>query len=111
MFFAAGNGSCEGFEPDVPLDHGQHLRAFGLDATILSLPGHTPGSIGVLTSDGDLLCGDLLVNARRPVQNLLAEDSSQIAASVAALEGRGIRTVYPGHGEPFAWARLHLNGA
>jgi glyoxylase-like metal-dependent hydrolase (beta-lactamase superfamily II) len=111
MLFAAGVGSFEGFEPDVLLGDGQDLGDSGLDATVLSLPGHTAGSIGVLTGDGDLLCGDLLVNTRRPAQNSLAEDASRIAAGVAMLEARGIRTVYPGHGEPFAWERLHLRGA
>jgi hydroxyacylglutathione hydrolase len=75
---------------------------------VLSLPGHTAGSIGVLTSAGDLFCGDLLVNRRQPKQNALAEDAALLAASVERLKGRGVRRVYPGHGAPFPMEQLTL---
>jgi hydroxyacylglutathione hydrolase len=60
----------------------------------------------VRTGAGDLLCGDLLVNTRRPAQNALAEDATRLAASVEALAGRDVRVVYPGHGSPFSLASL-----
>ena len=49
MLFAIGLGGFEAFEPDALLEDEESLAEYGLDATILSLPGHTPGSIGVLT--------------------------------------------------------------
>jgi hydroxyacylglutathione hydrolase len=48
------------FSPDLFLEDGQSLSLYGLDARIVHLPGHSKGSIGVLTSDGSLFCGDLI---------------------------------------------------
>jgi len=42
------------------LEEGQPLSDVGLDASVLHLPGHSKGSIGILTASGDLFCGDLL---------------------------------------------------
>ena len=54
------------FQPDVCLEDGDDLREYGFDAQVLHLPGHSNGSIGVLTAGGDLFCGDLLRNWGKP---------------------------------------------
>ncbi len=95
------------FTPDILLEEETDLRAYGLDARVLFLPGHSRGSVGVLTADGDLFCGDLLNNARgTPVKNRLVDKPEEMDASVARLDGLGVRTVYPGHGRPFRWDEL-----
>jgi hydroxyacylglutathione hydrolase len=101
MLFLVGLGRFDCFEPDVLLSDGQSLCDFGFDAKVVHLPGHTPGSIGVLSHAGDLFCGDLLTNAKRPQRNSMAEDASALRASVERLRSLEIKTVYPGHGEPF----------
>ena len=53
-------GPFETFTPDVLLDDGQDLKSSGIEASVLGLPGHTAGSIGILTTQGDLFCGDLM---------------------------------------------------
>ena len=55
-----GFGAAERFTPDLSLADGDDLAQYGLGATILSLPGHSRGSVGVLTAAGELFCGDLL---------------------------------------------------
>lgn len=97
-----GFGRRHRFAPDVALDDGQPLSAFGFDARVLCMPGHSGGSIGVLTPGGDLFCGDLFVNRGRPVLNALMDDPEAAEVSIARLESLEIGTVYPGHGEPFA---------
>jgi len=42
------------FKPDIYLDDGQDLTEYGLDAKVIHIPGHSKGSIGLLTADGDL---------------------------------------------------------
>jgi hydroxyacylglutathione hydrolase len=92
------------FAPDVVIDAETDLRDYGLEARIALIPGHTRGSIGVLTADGDMFCGDLLNNAKgKPVKNWLVDVPEDMDASVRKLDALGVRTVYPGHGPPFSW--------
>lgn len=96
-----GLSDYEKFTPDIYLEDDQDLSQYGLDATIIHAPGHSKGSIGVLTADGDLFCGDLLVNTDKPARNTLIDDPAEYDASVERLRTLEIRTVYPGHGKPF----------
>jgi hydroxyacylglutathione hydrolase len=96
------------FTPDIYLEDGQDLSAYGLEATVIHLPGHTHGSIAVLTSDGDLLCGDMYVNSGAAPSFGLGEPA-QFAPSAMKLRGYEFITVYPGHGRPFPRAALYEN--
>jgi len=98
-------GALETFEPDLLVDDGYELDGFGLEARVLHLPGHSKGSIGVLTAGGDLFCGDLLYNWRKPGAPIV-DDADAWEASVGRLDGLGVTTVYPGHGRPFPWGAL-----
>ena len=53
----ASSNHFKQFEPDILLVDGQDLSNYGLAAKVLHLPGHSKGSIGILTDDGDLFCG------------------------------------------------------
>lgn len=94
-------GNPERFRPDVLLEDGQELSEYGLAARVLHLPGHSKGSIGILTAEGDLYCGDLFMNNSRPGKTSLVDDAAALDASMDSLRGLGIRMVYPGHGGPF----------
>ena len=89
------------FTPDFYVDEGRDLAEYGLDARVLSIPGHSQGSIGILTAGGDLFCGDLLDNSRRPVTNSIMDNPAACQASLDKLQGFALNTVYPGHGKPF----------
>ena len=97
----SGFGKKEMFKPDIFIDNGQDLSAFGFDATALSIPGHSKGSIGIFTTSGDLFCGDLFENQKKPSINSIMDDLDAAKASIKMLKGYEINTVYPGHGEPF----------
>jgi hydroxyacylglutathione hydrolase len=94
-------GKSNRFEPDLYLEDGYAFSEYGFDATVLSIPGHSKGSIGILTAGGDLLCGDLFDNTNTPVLNSIMDDLAAADASVEKLRGHAINTVYPGHGRPF----------
>jgi hydroxyacylglutathione hydrolase len=96
-----GFSDYERFTPDMLLEDNQDLSALGLGATIVHVPGHSRGSIGVLTVSGDFFCGDLLVNTDRPARNTLIDDPAKYKESVERLKTLKIKTVYPGHGKPF----------
>jgi hydroxyacylglutathione hydrolase len=101
-------GRADRFEPDLAIGDGYNLAEFGLDATVLSLPGHSKGSIGVVTASGDLFCGDLFENTKEPALNSIMDDLAAANASVARLSSLAIGTVYPGHGQPFPMQQFSL---
>ena len=97
-----GFGKSDRFVPDLYIEEGYDLSEFGWDAQALSIPGHSKGSIGILTAKGDLFCGDLLANTDKPALNSIMDDLGAAQASVDKLRKLEIHTVYPGHGKPFA---------
>ena len=103
-----GFGEKERFKPDLYIDEGYDLSEYRFDARILHLPGHSKGSLGILT-DGNLFCGDLLENRDRPALNSIMDDPVAAHASVEKLKNVKIETVYPGHGEPFLMEKLIRN--
>jgi glyoxylase-like metal-dependent hydrolase (beta-lactamase superfamily II) len=96
-----GFGKSKRFTADRFVEEGYDLSAHGFDARVLRIPGHSKGSIGILTAGGDLFCGDLWENRDKPVLNSIIDDPVAANASVERLRGLGIKTVYPGHGRPF----------
>jgi glyoxylase-like metal-dependent hydrolase (beta-lactamase superfamily II) len=76
---------------------------------VVAIPGHSKGSIGILTDEGDLLCGDLYESIKRPALNSLMDDLPAALASDArmrSVRSMGIRIVYPGHGAAFSPEQL-----
>ena len=94
-------GKSNRFQSDVCLADGDTLSEYGLDASILEIPGHSKGSIGIMTADGDLFCGDLFENTEEPALNGIMDDVVRAQTSIEKLKKLGINTVYPGHGKPF----------
>ena len=91
----------ERFSPDILFEDGFNLSPYGLDAVVIHIPGHTQGSIAILTKDGDLIAGDTFVNDGKPGPAPNATDFAQLAGSVNRLKAMPVKTVYPGHGDPF----------
>jgi glyoxylase-like metal-dependent hydrolase (beta-lactamase superfamily II) len=96
----------ETFTPDILLEDGQSLADWGFDAKVLSTPGHTKGSIVLLTAEGGLVCGDIFQARKKPSVTYIVEDGKELAASVERLKKLDIKTVYPGHGKRFQMAEL-----
>lgn len=93
------------FSPDLLVEDGFDLGGYGLDARLLHLPGHSQGSIGLLTAVGDLLCGDLLMNEKGKL-TLGFGDPAGFGPSIARVKSLPLRMIYPGHGQPFGPAEL-----
>ena len=101
-----GFGKKERFKPDIYIGDGYNLSEYGFDAKVLHIPGHSKGSIGILTADGDLFCGDLLENTNNPDFNSIIDDLAAANTSIEKLKSLKITTVYPGHGKPFLMEML-----
>jgi len=104
-----GFGKSQRFRPDFYLDEGADLSENGLEAEVLYLPGHSKGSIGILTAPGDLFCGDLLESTKQPMLNSLIDDPVAANDSVRKIKSLEINTVYPGHGKAFAMELFFKN--
>jgi glyoxylase-like metal-dependent hydrolase (beta-lactamase superfamily II) len=92
------------FAPDIVIGDELDLSPYGFDARVLSTPGHSLGSVTVLTAQGDAICGDLMQNRGKPAANSLVDDPAAMAQSIQRLRELGAVTVYPGHGKPFPLA-------
>jgi hydroxyacylglutathione hydrolase len=99
-------GGCPTFEPDILLEDGQELDGYGWAARVIHTPGHTKGSIAILSDDGELFAGDTVANRGRPALAPFIENAEELRASLALLKGLDARIVYPGHGKPFPFDRM-----
>ena len=89
------------FKPDIYLSDGQDLNEYGFNATVVHIPGHTKGSIGILTDDGYFFAGDTFINRKNPEVANLIENPVDLKKSIDRLKKMNIRMIYPGHGRPF----------
>ena len=96
-----GFGKSRRFSPDIHIEDGFDFSEYGFDAIAVHIPGHSRGSIGILTKNGNFLCGDLLTNTKKPELNSIMDDSETAELNMTKLRNLEINTVYPGHGQPF----------
>ncbi len=97
--------SCR-FTPDLLLNDGFDLFQYGINARVVAIPGHSPGSIGILTEQGCLFCGDLFENREKPQLNSLMDDMVAGKNSAAKVKDLQVKMIYPGHGFPFPLEEL-----
>lgn len=80
------------------------LHDYGADARIVPTPGHTAGSVSVLTGTGDLVAGDLVASsfmglaAGRPANPPFHDDPLGNLASLRAMLALRPTALYVGHG-------------
>lgn len=96
------------FEPDVILADGMELTPWNMAARVITTPGHTSGSVSVLTDDGCLFCGDLLENSRSIQVNKLVDNVRAVRRSIRRILNLPCKRIYPGHGKPFTFSQLKL---
>ncbi len=96
----------EPFEPDVLVTGETGLEDFGIAARIMPTPGHTAGSISVLTDQGDLVAGDLIANSLfglvrgRPANPPFHDDPLRNLASLRKMLALNPAGLHVGHGTP-----------
>jgi len=88
------------FTPDIELHDGFSLLPYGVDASVVALPGHTRGCVGLLAGR-DLLVGDALMNIGKPARPLHYVDRAAMEESAAKITALGEDiTLWFGHGGP-----------
>jgi glyoxylase-like metal-dependent hydrolase (beta-lactamase superfamily II) len=107
---------CVGFDPEafriVPaapthlMRGGDELDLGDRRLTIVDLPGHTPGSVGLIDhEERALLSGDAIYEGGL-IDTLPESDVAAYLGTMDRLRRLDIDVVYPGHGEPFGRTRL-----
>ncbi|MEU3460799.1 MBL fold metallo-hydrolase [Streptomyces sp. NPDC006733] len=95
---------AEPVEPGVLITGETRLEDFGIAGRVMPTPGHTAGSISVLTDDGDLVAGDLIANSfmglipGRPANLPFHDDARQNLASLRAMLALDPTALHVGHG-------------
>lgn len=94
------------FNPDILItDKPFSLSVYGIDGNIVHTPGHTKGSISVVLASGDAFVGCMAHNGLpfriRPGLPIYAQDIEEIKRNWKLLIQSGVKTIYPGHGNPF----------
>jgi hydroxyacylglutathione hydrolase len=81
------------------------LRAFGVDGSLFSTPGHSSGSMSLILRTGEAFVGDLAVNGPPqrlgPNKSAFAEEPGTIPQSWRVILQAGARVVHPAHGRTF----------
>ncbi|RFZ75613.1 MBL fold metallo-hydrolase [Lacrimispora amygdalina] len=89
----------EAFEPEVYLREGNSLEHYGINATVIELPGHTNGSIGLIVDETDIIVGDALMNLFYPSRSKLYGDRDMMEKSVKKLSDYKHVRIHFGHGK------------
>jgi glyoxylase-like metal-dependent hydrolase (beta-lactamase superfamily II) len=98
--------TAEPFEPNMLIRGETRLSDFGVEARIMPTPGHTAGSVSVLTDNGDLVAGDLVATpllgfiGGRPANPPFHDDRVGNLASLRQMLALGPRKLYISHGTP-----------
>ena len=86
-------------------DDGLDLFTYGVSGRVIHTPGHSPGSLTVLTEDGAAYVGDMAMNglpltlkAGLPIFGDQPEQMTDAWRRI--LDGRA-ESIYPAHGKPF----------
>ena len=90
----------EPFEPALYLKEGDTLDDYGVSATVIELPGHTKGSIGIKVGDSDIIVGDALMNMVYPSKSPLYGNRAVMEQSATKISSLGDVMIHFGHGKP-----------
>ncbi|MFF4364986.1 MBL fold metallo-hydrolase [Streptomyces sp. NPDC001594] len=103
---------AEPVEPEVLLRGETDLSEFGIEARVMPTPGHTAGSVSVLTGRGDLVAGDLIAGSfmglvpGRPANPPFHDDPVGNLASLRRMLDLGPARLHVGHGGPLEPGRV-----
>jgi glyoxylase-like metal-dependent hydrolase (beta-lactamase superfamily II) len=100
--------SFEPSEPDILLEEEMLLTGFGVNAKVIFTPGHTKGSLTVLSESNEAIVGDVMMGGwvggavfgSRPNYHYFIDDLDQVHASIKKIMRFKPTKVYVGHGGP-----------
>ena len=93
------------FDINYLLNDNDVIDKYGLNIKVVSLPGHTSGSVGFLYNN-NLFCGDALVNRKRHVE-IAYQNQDNYLAKCSALKLMEIKPdfIYVGHDRKIKYSK------
>jgi hydroxyacylglutathione hydrolase len=77
----------------------------GIDGKVIHTPGHTPGSVSMILSGGEVIVGDTIMRGMlrwlQPNYPLFADDMTQLNKSIKLILRMKPSKIFSGHGGPF----------
>ncbi len=96
----------ETFMPDLFLEDNQILNLYGINLKIVSLKGHTNGSIGIIYQDY-MFAGDALVNRKHYVElPYQMQNKADALASAKKIIELKPKIIFIGHENPIKYEKL-----
>jgi glyoxylase-like metal-dependent hydrolase (beta-lactamase superfamily II) len=94
---------------DILIDDALDLSPYGVAAQVIFTPGHTPGSVSLLTDDHQAIVGDLCgggwplgqFQPSRPRYHYWASSMEDVQASLKRVLASQPSQIHVGHGGPF----------
>jgi len=94
------------FDVDYLLNDNDIIDKFNLKIKVVSLPGHTEGSVGYLFNN-NIFCGDVLVNRKNYVEIAYQNQDNDLAKnSVMKLFDLKPNNIYVGHDKKIDYSKL-----
>jgi glyoxylase-like metal-dependent hydrolase (beta-lactamase superfamily II) len=94
-------GAFKTFIPDLYLDESFSFTPYGFNGKVIHIPGHSKGSIGILTEDGSFICGDFLYNFFGKPSQEFCDNMEDYHSNAEKIKSLPVQIFYPGHGTPF----------
>ena len=100
--------------PDLLIDEGFDLSAYGVEGRLLHTPGHTAGSVSLFFPNGEAIIGDTMMGGvmggnlfgSRPNFHYFAEDIDLLHSSIQLTISQAPERLYLGHGGPLTLERV-----
>jgi glyoxylase-like metal-dependent hydrolase (beta-lactamase superfamily II) len=90
---------------DIIIDKDIDLREYGFDGKVVMTPGHTEGSISIITGENEAIIGDMLMPnlfTGRPGKPFFAYDLVTVKKSIQKMIDMGATTFYLSHGKMYS---------
>lgn len=95
---SAKNAKIDNFKVSEPVSNEKMIQECGMDIEIVTLPGHTKGSMGIKI-ENHFFVGDALMNMAGPDISLLYENMDDLLDSAKRIAGAGDVIIHFGHGD------------
>lgn len=93
-----------GVEADILVKDEMDLKEFGVDAKVISTPGHTDCSLSIVTKNGEAIIGDFFLDmpfTPKPSFSFVATDPFKMKESLKKLLDMGCNTFYSSHAKVY----------
>lgn len=90
-----------GVKPDVLIGDRLELAEYGVAGYAFPTPGHTDGSVTLVTAGGDAIVGDTVGGGKSPAFPGVYQNLETLKGSIGLLKTANVKTVHTSHGRVY----------